>query len=106
MLRHGWGEVAWSFVKPPYFVTHFRLAGALERGQRGKACLSKLPIVLLRPQSRPPAESLNDVRSSRLLETVTHGSTVHGHGAMAWKSESKKFNLNFKMMQFSSYPSL
>ena len=68
--------------------------------------MAKLPTILLRPQSRPPTESLRDVRMSKLLEKVTRGCTVHGDGARAWKSESKRLKLRFKnvvhyKMQFS-----
>ena len=78
---------------------------------RNCACLviahmEMLPTILLRPQSRPPAESLKDVRTSKLLEKVIPGCTVHGDGARAWKSESKRLRLRFKnvvhcKMQFS-----
>lgn len=68
--------------------------------------MAKLPTILLRPQSRPPAESLKDVRISKLLEKVIPGATVHADGARAWKSESKRLKLRFKnvvhcKMQFS-----
>ena len=68
--------------------------------------MAKLPTILLRPQSRPPTESLRDVRMSKLLEKVPRGCTVHGDGARAWKSESKRLKLRFKnvvhyKMQFS-----
>ena len=93
-------------LKPRYFLTHFRWAGSLQRGQGGKLALAKLPTILLRPQSRPPTESLRDVRMSKLLEKVPRGCTVHGDGARAWKSESKRLKLRFKnvvhyKMQFS-----
>ena len=62
--------------------------------------------MLLKPQSRPPAESLNDVRTSKLFNKISCGVTVHGDGALAWKSEAKRHKLRFKnvvhyKMQFS-----
>ena len=95
-------EVAQTWEKAELFLNPFQMGW-----KEGKeANLAKLPTILLRPQSRPPAESLKDVRASKLLEKVIPGCTVHGDGARAWKSESKRLRLRFKnvvhcKMQFS-----
>lgn len=92
--------------KKKYLLLFWRFAGALERGQHGKFLISELPYVMTSPCGRPPAESMNDVKSSRLLERTVPKAKIFADGNKAWKShaESMKrrcFQVRHVKMEFT-----
>ena len=69
---------------PKYFVAHIRVCGAVERGLNGRVLVLPMPIVLLQPGSRPPAESVSDLRVANLANHLTgKKTTVFSDGAKA-----------------------
>lgn len=82
-----------------YLLFFWRWAGALERGQHGRFLVSELPHALTSPSGRPPAESLTDVRGSKLLERTRANCTIFADGNKAWASHSK--SLGRKCLQVS-----
>ena len=87
-----WKEKHRGKRAPKYFLCHVRIAGCIERGDHGKVLLCDLPIIPLAPGSRPPTESLQDVRHSGFFDRLVKSSAtrVHADGNRAWKSEAQR----------------
>ena len=71
---------------PKCFLCHLRIPRCLQRGAEGKVILKELPMVLVAPGFRPPAESLKDVQHAEFFQRFEKVQ----NGSKAWKSQALK----------------
>ena len=77
---------------PKAFCVHVQALAAVQRA--GPAILSMGAPRVTIPGSRPPTESLSEIRESKLLQHVQRkGSVVFSDGNVSWRSQAKARSL-------------
>ena len=75
-------------------ISFFGLLGALERST-SKCLLEAMEPRIQLLASRPPIESADDVRQSRLLDRIQKNTMLYSDGALAWPKVSKDMRKAF-----------
>ena len=77
---------------PNVFITHWRVAGLLER-ETGRIVVRSIDFKLLKPGSRPPVESFQELEDCQILKHMQPKLFLHPDGARSWKKVATVYKL-------------